>query len=255
MENKFKSAFGRVHAEDSLKSGTKAFIYEKTNGYSRKKKVNFQRAVMSMACLLIAVVGIFGYFSYTIPVAAISIDINPSIELEINRYDKVIDVKGYNDDGIRLAEELDVRNMDYSAAINAIMENQTVVSCLNDDNVLEITISGNSEKNKKKIQSCISDKTKVASNNIHCYGNKDDIEAAHSSGLSVGKYRAYLELKEENPDIKPEDVSRLTMREIRDMAKNELSDNSDDCSGVGQQHGDGNGHGNGQGNGKRHGKN
>lgn len=113
----------------------------------------------------------------------------------------------------------------------------------------------NSEKNKKKIQSCISDKTKVASNNIYCYGNKDDIEAAHSSGLSIGKYRAYLGLKEKKPDIKPEDVSRLTMREIRDMAKNKSSDNADDCSGVEQQHGNGNGHGNGQGNGNRHGKN
>lgn len=255
MENKFKSAFGQIHAEDALKSKTKAFIYEKTNGYDRKKRVNFQRAVMSMACLLIAVVGIFGYFSYTIPVVAISIDINPSIELEINRYDKVIDVKGYNDDGIRLAGELDIQNMDYSSAINAVMENQTVVSCLNDNNVLEITISGNSEKAKEKMQSCISDKTNVEQKYIHCYGNKDDIEAAHSAGLSVGKYRAYLELKEENPDITPEDVSGLTMREIRDITKDESSDNADDCSGVGQQHGNGNGHGNGQGNGKRYGKN
>ncbi len=256
MENKFKSAFGQVHAEDSLKSETKAFIYKKTNGYSIKKRVNFQRAVMSVTCLFIAVVGILGYFSYNIPVTAISIDINPSIELEINRYDKVIDIKGYNDDGIRLAEELDVRNMDYADAVNAVMENQTVVSCLNDNNVLEITISGSSEKVKEKMQSCILDKTSVASKNIHCYGNKDDIESAHSAGLSVGKYHAYLELKEENPDIKPEDVSGLTMREIRDMIKDESSDNADNCFEVGQHHGNGNGQcGKGKGNGNRHGKN
>lgn len=246
MEKKLKSAFGQIHAEDSLKSKTKAYIYEKTNGYVRKTRVDFNRAVMSMACLLTAVIGIFAYFSYTIPVAAISIDINPSIELEINRYDKVINVKGYNDDGIRLAEELDVRNMDYSSAINAVMENQTVISCLSHDNVLEITISGDSEKTNKKMQYCISDKTNVAQKDIYCYGNKDDIQAAHSAGLSVGKYRAFLELKEKDPDITTEDVRGLTMREIRDMAKNDSSDNADDCSGGGKHHGNGNGHGKGQ---------
>ncbi len=41
--------------------------------------------------------------------------------------------------------------------------------------------------------------------------------AAHSSGLSYGKYRAFLELQSVAPDITPEQVQDMTMREIRDL--------------------------------------
>ena len=40
---------------------------------------------------------------------------------------------------------------------------------------------------------------------------------AHEAGLSFGKYRAYLELKELDPDITPDDIRDLSMREIQDL--------------------------------------
>ena len=38
-------------------------------------------------------------------------------------------------------------------------------------------------------------------------------ENAHKAGLSVGKYRAFLELKAKKPEITPEEVQGLTMRQ------------------------------------------
>ena len=40
---------------------------------------------------------------YFTPIAEISIDINPSIELRVNRFDQVISVDGLNGDGQALA--------------------------------------------------------------------------------------------------------------------------------------------------------
>ena len=53
--------------------------------------------------------------------------------------------------------------------------------------------------------------------NIRCQaGNAAEAQAAREAGLSLGKYRAYLDLLELDPSVTPGDVSSLTMREIRD---------------------------------------
>lgn len=66
--------------------------------------------------------------------------------------------------------------------------------------------------------------------------------------LSCGKYRAFLELQLLDPDITPEAVQNMTMREIRELI-NSLSVNSgtDTSSYRNQGHGH-HGHGGGRGN-------
>ena len=56
-------------------------------------------------------VGFGGYFLYFIPVSSISVDVNPSIELGINRFDKVVTVDTFNNDGYHIMSSLNVRFM------------------------------------------------------------------------------------------------------------------------------------------------
>lgn len=73
------------------------------------------------------------------------------------------------------------------------------------------------------------------------------IENAHKCGLSVGKYMAYLELEALDSSITPEDISGMTMREIRDILNSYSSQNtyyqSDYCNESHQGHKNGH-HGN-----------
>ena len=51
--------------------------------------------------------------------------------------------------------------------------------------------------------------------NIRCHASSaESVEEAHRLGMSVGKYRAYLILLELDPDITPEEVQEMTMREL-----------------------------------------
>lgn len=241
MDNKVKTAFEQIHADHSLKEKTKAAVYRYTDGFGKAHRTGARRFVTATACMLALMLVIGGYFSYTTPVAAVSIDVNPSVELQINIYDRVINVKGYNDDGVTLANELSVENMNYTDAINSILTNEKIASSIiASDGLLEVTITSRSQKRANRLQSCISDQTSIGSENIYCSDNHDDVERAHSAGISFGKYRAYLELHEINPDITIEDIRNLTMREIRDMIEGQLSD----APGAGVQEG---GHGNGNG--------
>ena len=80
---------------------------------------------------------------YFTPTATISIDINPSIELGVNRFNRVVSVEGaYNADGVKLAGELSVQYADYMDALGQVLANDTVAALLDADGVLTITVVG-----------------------------------------------------------------------------------------------------------------
>ena len=114
MYDRIKEAFDQVTASEELKSQTKAYLAQK----SRRPRLVIPAAIVAVFLLLCG-----GYYLYFIPTATISIDINPSLELSINRFDRVISVEGYNSDGKMLADTLDIRFMNYQDAITELMEN------------------------------------------------------------------------------------------------------------------------------------
>lgn len=254
MEDKIKSAFDKIHAEDSLKDKTKDFISAKLYEEEKKSVKKFRQLPLALACSFVLLLGIGGYFSYATPVTAISLDINPSIELEVNIYDRIISAKGYNEDGIELSQSIDVENMKYQNGIDKIIESDYITDCLNEGNTLEVTVASNSEKRYKNVKECLTNKNNISSDYIYECSNNEDVETAHELGLSFGKYRAFLELQEVNPDITVDDVENLTMKEIRDMI-NGNSDSSSNSS-SGEHNGNGNsGKGNSNGKGNAWGKN
>lgn len=91
MNEKIREAFHQVKAEEELKKRTKKFIYDKTKGYNKKHMYHIYYVLIPAACMLFIFIGYQIYFT---PTLAISIDINPSIEMEVNRFDKVIAIEG-----------------------------------------------------------------------------------------------------------------------------------------------------------------
>lgn len=83
-----------------------------------------------------------GYWLYFTPTADISVDINPSIELGINRFDKVVSVSSYNDDGQELLDSINIKYMDYTEAVDQILANENIAALLDNDAVMTITVVG-----------------------------------------------------------------------------------------------------------------
>ena len=82
MNKTFKELFGPIQAEEELKNQTKAFLAEKTKGYAQAKAPSRRYSLAAVClCLFFALFG--GHWLYFTPMAQISIDINPSIELSI----------------------------------------------------------------------------------------------------------------------------------------------------------------------------
>ena len=242
MNNHLTSAFDQIHAEPELKQNTLDFLSEKVyrsgkdslaekdSGTKKRRPAVFVRIAAAAACLLLFLCGGGSYLYFT-PTAYISIDINPSLELGVNRFDRVISVEGYNDDGTALAASLDIRFLDYQDAIEQLLADETVESYLSGDAVMSLTVAGESESQSstilENVESCVSDHE-----NVHCHsGDVTEIHDAHESGMSFGKYRAFLRLRELDPAITADDVRDLSMREILDLIE-EYSGDSESAGDV-----------------------
>ena len=231
FEKIFKESLDEIRADDRLTARTKDYLAQQIHQKKRQPRPAL-RAAAAAACLLI-LVSAGGAWLYLTPAAYISIDINPSLELGINRFDRVVSVESFNDDGEDLAEQLDIRYMDYNDALEQLLSEQAVQAYLTEGAFMSVTVAcGNDAKSSQileNVESCT-----AGHSNISCHSaNIEEMHEAHSAGLSLGKYRAYLELKSLDPSITIDEIRSLSMREIRNLidaynAKDSAPDSSND---------------------------
>ncbi len=234
MDNRIKEAFGSVHAEESLKEKTRSLLADRTASRNRRASALFRKLAPAAACLLLFLGG--ARWLYFTPTASISIDINPSIELNVNRFDRVISAEGVNDDGKQLADSLQLTFAGYSEALTRILESDQISSLLADDAQLSITVVSTGSTQSARLLSAAKS-CAAGHKNTHCYaGNYQELEAAHQCGLSYGKYRAFLQLQETDPDITPEEVGGMTMKELQDRIDGCSSSGQDSCQTSGHGH-------------------
>ena len=252
MKDRLKEAFARVQAEEGLKNRTREFLEKKTRGYTRPAAPRYYGYAAACACLLLVL--LVGRWSYFTPTAEISIDINPSVELGVNRFDQVIWVKGFNEDGQALSETLNVRFRSYTDAIREILANDKIAAMLSKDEIMTIAVTGRDEARSSRmlleVEACTAEQK-----NTYCYfAPPEEAAAAHGMGLSCGRYRAFLAVQALDPRITPDMVRGMTMREIRQLMERLSGGDSDESLWYGGQgnghHGGNSGHGKGKGNGK-----
>ena len=201
--NRLKEAFDTVKVREKLKSDTLSSIYE-------RRKVSY-KPVLAMAFVLLLMLSVGGVL-YMTPVSSISVDINPSLELGVNRFDRVISAKAYNQDGEKLLKEVNVLFKKYDDALLEIVECDYINEFLNNNEVLDISVvNDESGVMLQRIRDCVGHH-----DGVHCHGINGD-DNAHKHGLSYGKYNAYMELKEKYGDIDIEDIRDLSMREIHEL--------------------------------------
>lgn len=245
MERDMREAFGALRAPEDVKARTRAAVARQVR---RRRRL---RPLMAAACLAVVLVTLGGWRAYFTPAAVISVDINPSVELEVNRFDRVLSLEGRNDDGEALAAELSVRFRDYRTALEEILSSSAVTDCLDRGEELSIAVVDLTGHGADEVLSGV-EACAAAAPGTHCYAaDYGDVSDAHSCGLSYGKYSAYLALHALDPTVTAEEVREMTMSEIRARIAALGGDGSDVPAGS-QETGQGAGAGHGQEHGRGH---
>lgn len=123
-----------------------------------------------------------------------------------SRFDRVVSVEGFNEDGRELSNALDIKYKDYAEAIEEIVNDDSILSPLSGGEIMTITVIGLDGQQSVRLLSGVELCTAEQSN-THCYfARPEEAAAAHETGLSRGKYRVFLELRLLDPDITSETV-------------------------------------------------
>lgn len=226
MNEKWREAFDQIRADEDLKEHTREYLKKRV--YSRKRAGRFPvRALAAAACLLLVVFASGGGYLFFTPTAYISIDINPSLELGINRFDRIVSVKGYNEDAGELLDELDIRFLPYQEGLQALLDSAGLQTYLAQDGLLSFTVAGDSDEQSSQILEQVESCAR-GHENMQCHmSNMEDMETAHHAGMSVGKYRAYLLLREADPSVTLEEVKGMSMRQIEELLEKYGADPED----------------------------
>ncbi len=226
-KEKLKAALDQIHAEGSLKTSTKKYLFEKVYFKEKKHRSPLRKFAVAAVCSLAVFIGGGSWLFFT-PTAFISVDVNPSLELGINRFDRIVSVIGYNEDGRALVQDLHIKYMDYTDALETLMEDQNMEVYLADNADVVLTVAGDNAAKSSEIldnvESCMSQHQ-----NVYCHsGNSEEVHHAHDAGLSFGKYQAWQVLQDLDPDITLEEVQDMTMSEIRDLIRKYSQEKSQD---------------------------
>lgn len=99
------------------------------------------RAMASVAAVLLFVlVGVSGYAYFT-PYSVVSLDVNPALELILNRFERVLSVQGWNGEGEMLANQLQLRNKSIDEALMIALQQMLQAGYLGEDGGNGVMIS------------------------------------------------------------------------------------------------------------------
>ena len=120
--------------------------------FRRKKKKGL--ALGSAAAALAMLLGAGFYFSYNYSVdSLIGIDVNPSLELEVSKRERVISARALNGDAETVLSGMDLKNVDLDVAVNAIIGSMLQNGYLSaDGNSIFVTVE-NDDENKGQVLS------------------------------------------------------------------------------------------------------
>lgn len=190
----------------------KAVVFQKNGAvieiddrnYKIGQKINigtnlYKKVFALAACfVLVFISGISGYTAlYRTPKSYVYVDINPSLRLDINCFDKVISVEPLNSDAIGLMNSYPIHTSDTEKCIDEIVSACLAQKYLNEEND---DIEFNVVTNKPEIHNCIGavseklekENWKVLVNDIEQEENKEAMKY-HSSPKRLKAVRDYTE--------------------------------------------------------------
>lgn len=184
------------------------------------------------ACLIVVALVVSGGFYFLAPAAYVSIDVNPSLELGVNRLGLVSDTQALNADGEAILAQTDVRWMSYEDALNSIKTEMD--SYTSSDAVIEITVVCDEQAWSNELADEGMRCFETGNGRVVCsHASSHERTEAHNAGMGIAKWRIYTQLVEAGVAISPEEASEMTMRELYDLAAREnvsLSNDTDTTS-------------------------
>lgn len=188
-------------------------------------------------CLAVLFIsGIGGAYAYVkTPVSYISLDINPSVELGVNAFEKVVKAEGYNNDGKKILNGINVTGFNVTKAVSILLSSAVDNGYIANDGSTVISLT--SETNNINIAyKLITDAESAVSEALKENGktaviHKDTVplslhEEAKSLGITAGKLNLIDKLKEVDPNATVDQYKNASVKNIMQDIQNNTDNGS-----------------------------
>lgn len=205
-------------------------IIKKSNR-SLKPLIGIAAAIILVIATIIGQFGIdfIGNFQ---AYAIVSLDINPSLEFQIDEKEIVKKINSLNKDGREIIDDNMVGMKIEDAIILSIKKAINKQYLNNENNVVLVSdvIIDDNAKLTTVIENEIFEKVEEHKelqgiDLIYVDSNKEDLEKAKENQVSVGKYKVYKIISDNKPDVKIEDIKNKKVSDIvkenKDLTKDD----------------------------------
>lgn len=192
-----------------------------------RKKRNWAKPIATMAAVFaLLLVGITGYGIYGVNAvdSVISFDVNPSIEMTVNKNERVLQVKPLNNDAQIVIGEMDFKNTDLEVAINALIgsmlkngyiddiQNSILISVENPDEAKEAALQAKLGEEIARLLQASSIDGAILSQSL----TDDDslTMLADENDITRGRAQLIRQLVNTNANYKFEDLAKLSINEL-----------------------------------------
>ena len=230
IENMLRSAVSHA-APDARDAILSACDNEKGKViYMEKKRSSPLRGFAAVAAVLVLIIaGVFAVKNLGAPsdtlAAVVSLDVNPSIELNVDKDEKIISAKGLNDDGRRVLGDMELEGSSLEVAVNAVIGSMLKNGYLDDmANSILVSVSGVNGYDADKLRSTLADDVNrqlencsVLSQNVS-NADSDTVKLADKYGITVGKAALIRQIVAADSRHSFEELAPLSINELNLIA-------------------------------------
>ena len=121
-----------------------------------RQRLHWQRLAAACVLLVLCAGGIFSWLWFSTK-AVVSIDVNPSVALSLNRFEYVIDTQAGNTDGADVLDDLSLKNLKLSTALDALMGAMSRKGYLDDQAQISVFVDGSDDDFNRELYDEITD--------------------------------------------------------------------------------------------------
>ena len=188
----------------------------------KPRRPKWLRYISSVAAAAVLVTAIGGGVAYATPYGVVSLDVNPSLEYTINRFDYVLSVEGVNEDGQEMLAEMDKKQLVHCRIGDAIEASVAQLEAGNwlrgeSDEILLAAGTGADAHSERLIRELETDLCQNREG-LEVRGltvSREELDAARREGMSAGRRRMLHELSEsEGEGFVPAEWADRPIRDI-----------------------------------------
>lgn len=254
MNKRIFEAFDEIHADEKLKENTLAYVKAqrgivedgvkkatedggverpkvKGSPVTASKALKSTRAktgalkrglALAAAAVLLLFVGIFSYNSYSTPRVYLDIDVNPSIELTLNEYDRVIGTYAYNEEGEDILAKVALENKTSEEAIMLLIDVMIEEGYLEEASLFTATMQDrNNVPDTERlsalqayVNSLLAERGLSVEQEVFTVDEETKLHSHHEN-MTPAKYLAVLELQKVDPNASFDSCRSHSIGEIR----------------------------------------